>query len=95
LMIPLLLLDHVIGTRIAHEFYGYIYNYETVVGMLWIRNPANGARQALVVVAVWIHGCIGIHFWLRYRSWYPDFSPLLLALAILVPLLSLLGFVEM
>ncbi|MGO6907440.1 adenylate/guanylate cyclase domain-containing protein, partial [Rhizobium ruizarguesonis] len=23
LMIPLLLMDHVIGTRIAHEFYGY------------------------------------------------------------------------
>ncbi len=95
LMIPLLLLDHVIGTRIAHEFYGYIDDYETVVGMLWIRNPANGARQALGVVAVWVHGCIGIHFWLRYRSWYPDFAPLLLALAILVPVLSLLGFVEM
>lgn len=95
LMIPLLLLDHVIGTRIAHEFYGYIDDYETVVGMLWIRNPTNGVRQVFGVVAVWIHGCIGIHFWLRYRSWYPDFAPLLLALAILVPVLSLLGFVEM
>ncbi|MBY5435406.1 adenylate/guanylate cyclase domain-containing protein [Rhizobium leguminosarum] len=95
LMIPLLLLDHVIGTRVAHEFYGYIDDYETVVSTLWIRNPANGARQVFGVVAVWIHGCIGIHFWLRYRSWYPDFAPLLLALAILVPVLSLLGFVEM
>ncbi|MFL5017462.1 MAG: adenylate/guanylate cyclase domain-containing protein [Rhizobium sp.] len=95
LMIPLLLLDHVIGTRIAHEFYGYIDDYETVVGMLWIRNPTNGVRQVFAVVAVWIHGCIGIHFWLRYRSWYPDFAPLMLALAILVPVLALLGFVEM
>ncbi|MGO7398479.1 adenylate/guanylate cyclase domain-containing protein [Rhizobium ruizarguesonis] len=95
LLIPLLLMDHVIGTRIAHEFYGYIDDYETVVSTLWIRNPANGVRQVFGVVAVWIHGCIGIHFWLRYRSWYPDFAPLLLALAILVPVLSLLGFVEM
>ncbi|WP_392712966.1 adenylate/guanylate cyclase domain-containing protein [Rhizobium ruizarguesonis] len=95
LMIPLLLLDHVIGTRIAHEFYGYIDDYETVVSTLWIRNPTNGVRQVFGVVAVWIHGCIGIHFWLRYRSWYPDFAPLLLALAILVPVLSVLGFVEM
>lgn len=95
LMIPLLLLDHVIGTRIAHELYGYIDDYEAVVSMLWIRNPTNGLRQGFAVVAVWIHGCIGIHFWLRYRSWYPDFAPLLLALAILVPVLSLLGFVEM
>ncbi|WP_411196234.1 adenylate/guanylate cyclase domain-containing protein [Rhizobium sp.] len=95
LMIPLLLLDHVIGTRIAHELYGYIDDYEAVVSMLWIRNPTNGLRQGFAVVAVWIHGCIGIHFWLRYRPWYPDFAPLLLALAILVPVLSLLGFVEM
>ncbi|MBY5333676.1 adenylate/guanylate cyclase domain-containing protein [Rhizobium leguminosarum] len=95
LMIPPLLMDHVIGTRIAHEFYGYIDDYETVVSTLWIRNPTNGVRQVFGVVAVWIHGCIGIHFWLRYRSWYPDFAPLLLALAILVPVLSLLGFVEM
>ncbi|MFS2174564.1 adenylate/guanylate cyclase domain-containing protein [Rhizobium pisi] len=95
LMIPLLLIDHVIGTRIAHAFYGYIDDYDAVVSMLWIRNPTNGLRQALGVVAVWIHGCIGIHFWLRYRPWYPNYAPLLLALAILVPVLSLLGFVEM
>ncbi|MBB3914709.1 adenylate/guanylate cyclase domain-containing protein [Rhizobium fabae] len=95
LMIPLLLIDHVIGTRIAHAFYGYIDDYDAVVSMLWIRNPTNGMRQALGVVAVWIHGCIGIHFWLRYRPWYPNYAPLLLALAILVPVLSLLGFVEM
>jgi adenylate cyclase len=88
-------MDHVIGTRIAHEFYGYIDDYETVVSTLWIRNPTNGVRQVFGVVAVWIHGCIGIHFWLRYRSWYPDFAPLMLALAILVPVLALLGFVEM
>jgi len=95
LMIPLLLIDHVIGTRIAHALYGYIDDYDAVVSMLWIRSPTNGLRQVLGVVAVWIHGCIGIHFWLRYRPWYPSFAPLLLALAILVPVLSLLGFVEM
>ncbi|MBX4924607.1 adenylate/guanylate cyclase domain-containing protein [Rhizobium binae] len=95
LLIPLLLIDHVIGTRIAHELYGYIDDYETVVEQLWIRNPANGARQVLGVIAVWFHGCIGIHFWLRYRQWYAGSAPLLLALAILVPVLSVLGFVEM
>ncbi|NYJ14204.1 adenylate cyclase [Rhizobium leguminosarum] len=95
LLIPLLLIDHVIGTRIAHQLYGYIDDYETVVGSLWIRAPANGLRQAFGLLAVWIHGCIGLHFWLRYRPWYPGLAPLLLALAILVPVLSLLGFVEM
>ncbi|AGS24666.1 adenylate/guanylate cyclase domain-containing protein [Rhizobium etli] len=95
LLIPLLLIDHVIGTRIAHELYGYIDDYETVVEQLWIKNPANGARQVVGVLAVWFHGCIGIHFWLRYRPWYAGSAPLLLALAILVPVLSVLGFVQM
>ncbi|MDF0696187.1 adenylate/guanylate cyclase domain-containing protein [Rhizobium sp. MC63] len=95
LLIPLLLIDHVIGTRIAHDLYGYIDDYETVVEQLWIKNPANSARQVLGVVAVWFHGCIGIHFWLRYRPWYTSAAPLLLALAILVPVLSVLGFVQM
>ncbi|NKF33132.1 adenylate/guanylate cyclase domain-containing protein, partial [Pseudomonas sp. BGM005] len=39
--------------------------------------------------------CIGIHFWLRYRPRYAGSAPLLLALAILVPVLSVLGFVQM
>ncbi|OWV84105.1 adenylate cyclase [Rhizobium sp. R635] len=95
LLIPLLLIDHVIGTRTAHDLYGYIDDYETVVEQLWIKNPANGARQVLGVIAVWFHGCIGIHFWLRYRPWYAGAAPLLLALAILVPVLSVLGFVQM
>ncbi|MBX4894521.1 MULTISPECIES: adenylate/guanylate cyclase domain-containing protein [Rhizobium] len=95
LLIPLLLMDHVIGTRVAHELYGYIDDYETVVEQLWIRAPANGVRQVLGVLAVWIHGCIGIHFWLRYRPWYAEWSALLLAPAILIPVLSLLGFVQM
>ena len=95
LLIPLLLIDHVIGTRVAHELYGYIDDYETIVTMQWIRSPSTGMRQALAALAVWIHGCIGIHFWLRYRPWYIDLTPLLLALAILVPVLSLLGFVQM
>ncbi|EJC85209.1 family 3 adenylate cyclase [Rhizobium leguminosarum bv. trifolii WSM2297] len=95
LLIPLLLIDHVIGTRIAHALYGYIDDYEAVVELQWIKAPATGVRQVLGVIAVWFHGCIGIHFWLRYRPWYAGAAPLLLALAILVPVLSVLGFVQM
>ncbi|WP_413711612.1 adenylate/guanylate cyclase domain-containing protein [Rhizobium sp. Rhizsp82] len=95
LAIPLIIMDHVIGTRVVHELYNYVDNYETIVRLLWITSPGNGVRQALAVVIVWTHGCIGLHYWLRYRPWYQAFSPLLLALAILLPVLALLGFVEM
>jgi adenylate cyclase len=95
LLIPLLLIDHVIGTRIVHALYSYTDNYETIVRTLWINSPQNGVRQTFALLAVWIHGCIGVHFWLRYRPWYENSSSLLLAIAILLPVLALLGFVEM
>jgi adenylate cyclase len=42
----------------------------------------------------WAHGCMGLHFWLRLRPWYPRAEPYLYAAAVLIPALGLLGFVE-
>ncbi|MDK4740137.1 adenylate/guanylate cyclase domain-containing protein [Rhizobium sp. CNPSo 3464] len=95
LLVPVLLIDHIIGTRILHDIYGYQDNYRAIVHSLWITSPANGVRQAVVLVVVWIHGCIGIHFWLRYRSWYTAIAPLMLSFAIVLPVLALLGFAAM
>lgn len=95
LAIPLLLIDHVIGTRIAHGLFHYRDDYETIVRLLWITSPVNGLRQVFALVVVWFHGCIGLHYWLRYRAWYGDVAAPLLAIAILVPVLAVLGFIEM
>jgi adenylate cyclase len=45
------------------------------------------------VIVVWSHGCIGLHFWLRTRPWYPDAVVVLRPLALLLPALALAGFV--
>src|SRR5579864_2534159 len=37
----------------------------------WKQAPLNGLRQVLVVSAAWIHGCVGLHTWLRLRPWWP------------------------
>jgi adenylate cyclase len=95
LAIPLLLIDHVIGTRIVHGLYGYRDNYETIMRTLWITSPGSGVRQVVALMIVWFHGCIGLHYWLRYRNWYTDVAAPLLAIAILVPVLAILGFIEM
>lgn len=29
------------------------------------------ANQALVLCIAWLHGCFGVHFWLRSKFWYP------------------------
>src|SRR5262245_13941363 len=92
LAIPLLIAEHVVGTRVVHELFNAEDNYEYVVRSLWIASPAAGARQAVAVVVVWAHGCLGLFFWLRYRNWYPRAAPWLLIVAVLVPVLALLGF---
>jgi adenylate cyclase len=95
LMIPLLLIDHVLGTRVVHSIYGFADTYKATVRSLWLTAPYIGLRQTVALVIVWVHGCIGVHFWLRYRSWYNRASPAMLAFAILLPVLALLGFAAM
>src|SRR5262249_28328704 len=52
----------------------------------------SGLRQAVVLVTAWIHGCIGLHFWLRLRPWYPRYARAIYSGFLLVPVLALLGF---
>ena len=92
LAIPLLVAQHVIGTRVYHELSGVPDTYEFVVRALWITSPGVGLTQAIALVVVWAHGCLGLHFWLRYRAWYPAAAPWFLIAAVLVPVVSLLAF---
>jgi len=89
--IPFLLLPHIVNTRIAHEYFGVndIYVYELI--RLW---PDSAVTQSALLLLVWIHGCIGIHFWLRLVPQYRAFAPVALTFAIFVPLAALGGFMS-
>ena len=91
LAIPLLLIPHVFGTRIAHAVLGTTPSYDSVVRAIF-GNPVAIVRQPALVVIVWTHLVIGLHFWLRLRAWYRRALPILYPLAVLVPVLALLGF---
>ena len=92
LAIPPLLAAHIVGTRLAYEWYGQVDSYPRVVLSLWELRPVAGVRQATVLTIAWLHGCVGLHFWLRLRPWYPRVVPWLFATALLLPVLALLGF---
>ena len=94
LLIPLLIIDHVIATRVRFELMGLQDSYEAVIRTLWIESPTSGLRQSIALLVIWTHGCIGVHFWLRYRDWYYRAAPFLLTFAILLPVLALLGFAD-
>jgi adenylate cyclase len=92
LLVPPLLVWHVVGTRLAHEVAGTLTSYTLVVLVLSQLDPIAGLRQVVVLVVAWIHGCIGLHFWLRLRPWYPRLARMLYSGFLLVPVLALLGF---
>jgi len=93
LALPALLVVHVVGTRIAWWRFGADDPYPRIVYFLWLQAPEHGARQALTLVLAWLHACLGVHYWLRFRTWYPRARPWLFAVALLLPALALLGFV--
>jgi adenylate cyclase len=94
LCIPLLLATHFVGTRMAYEWYGIEDLYAKTVLTLWRQNPILGLRQASLILIAWTHGCIGLYFWLRLRPWYSRYGAALYALALLMPVFALLGFVQ-
>jgi adenylate cyclase len=93
LTIPLLLMIHVIGTRVAESLLDVNPSYQSVLLSQWLVSPGLGVVQTVAVLTVWIHACVGIHFWLRTKSWYPDRRPYLFGFALLLPTLALAGYV--
>jgi adenylate cyclase len=89
LAIPFLLLPHIVNTRIAHVYFGVEDNYLYELARLW---PASAILQSTLLLLVWLHGCLGIHFWLRLYTPYRTAQPVLLFIAIAVPLAALGGF---
>ena len=71
LSIPFLLADHVIGTRVALSQFGLEKGYAEELLKFWVRSPVSGVLQAILLLIVWIHGCLGVHFWLRLKPFYP------------------------
>jgi len=91
--IPPLLMLHFLGTVVAHQVFGIDDAYDETILAL-ISSPGFTATQIAAVLITWIHGCIGIAYWLRLKPWFPKARITLFALALLIPTLALLGFAE-
>ncbi len=85
--IPILLLPHIINTRLADSL-GLHRTYTTEVGRIWMTAFLD---QSVLLLIVWVHGCIGLHYWLRSSSWYDRLAPVLLGVAVLIPFAAVAG----
>lgn len=90
--IPLLLASHFIGTGASHKMFETNDTYAYVLLAQWKYLDNAVYLQTAGLFAAWIHGCIGLYFWLRLKHWFRLLAPGLFAVAILMPVASWLGF---
>jgi adenylate cyclase len=89
LLIPVFLLEHVVGTAYVARFTGVDDSYSATLRHLW---PAKAVAQTALILIVWTHGMLGLHYALRAKPWYPRWREIGLTVAVLIPLLALAGF---
>lgn len=93
LFIPFQLIEHVVGTRIAMITYDINVNYDYVLLSLF-SSPVKPWLHTAMLSAAWLHGCIGIHYWLRFRPLYRKLFPGLQAVALVMPILVTIAFFQ-
>ena len=94
LSVPALIITHIVGVRLGHSLFGHDKLYPQVFFAYWIVWPPKMWLMYAVVLISWIHACIGLHFWLRMKPFYQTAAPFLLAVAVLVPTLAMLGLYQ-
>ena len=94
LSVPALVIAHIIGVRLGQTLYGHEKLYPQVLFLYWVSAPWRIWMMLTVMTVSWIHGCIGLYFWLRMKAFYKRAAPFLLAAAVLVPTLAMLGFYQ-
>jgi adenylate cyclase len=94
LSIPALIIAHITGVRLGQALYGQEKFYPQVFYAYWAVWPLRIWQMFAVLLIAWIHGCIGLYFWLRMRAFYARAAPFLLAAAVLLPTLAMLGLYQ-
>jgi adenylate cyclase len=94
LSIPALIIAHIAGVRLGGALYGQEKLYPQVFYAYWVAWPYKMWLMFAVLTIAWIHGSIGLYFWLRMKAFYKRAAPFLLAAAVLVPTLALLGLYQ-
>ena len=94
LSIPALVIAHVAGVRLGQTLFGQAKLYPQVLYGYWVVWPFRIWLTLSVLIIAWMHGSIGLYFWLRMKAFFKPAAPFLLAAAVLVPTLALLGLYQ-
>jgi adenylate cyclase len=92
LSIPLWLASHFGAVRVAGLVFDRLPpNYATTLFAYWaVRQHMIFVQFTLLTIA-WTHASVGLYFWLRMKPFFTWASPILLAIAVLLPPLAMIG----
>ena len=68
LSVPALIITHLAGVRIAEVLFQDQKLYPQVFYAYWIVSPYKMWLMYIVLIISWVHGCIGLYFWLRMKT---------------------------
>ena len=94
LSIPALIITHLAGVRFDDVLFQHQKLYPQVFYSYWIMWPYKMWLMFIVLIVSWVHGCIGLYFWLRMKAFFKTAAPFLLAAAVLIPTLAMLGLYQ-
>jgi adenylate cyclase len=94
LSIPALIITHLAGVRLGQSLFGHEKLYPQVFYAYWMVWPYKMWLMFIVLIVAWVHGCIGLYFWLRMKAFFKDAAPYLLAAVVLIPTLAMLGLYQ-
>ena len=94
LSIPVFLVVHFVGIRLQSPLFGRNLYYAQALYAYWVNRPYQQYLQFALLIVAWVHGCIGLYFWLRLKRFFARAGPYLLVAAALIPTLALLGVIE-
>ena len=92
LTVPALAL-HVSGTKIAHVFYGINDTYTFLSSS--IADYTDIVIFNLLMLLVWMHGYIGVKYWMKVNSKYQSYLNQMGMFFFLLPILSFVGVISM
>jgi len=91
LYIPWQLIPHITTTMGLAKEFGFSPVYEQMLTILW---PDHAVGQSVLLLVVWGHAMIGLHFWLRLYPLYHRLRPAAATFAVALPVLALWGWIE-
>ncbi len=94
LSIPFLLVTHFVGVRLQQPLFGRDLYYAQSLYAYWVNRPYLEWVQFGLLIVAWVHGCIGLYYWLRLKRFFARAGPYLLVAATLIPTLALLGLIQ-